>query len=475
MATGESLKNRFKKLTIRWALFGVLSSLVLVALSASHSIKYTSEEQVKLKANALSLAFRKDILESNIRFIAPQMEEAAQLAHGESVEVLDATYQPILKSGFGTNHPSHCPTPGIPCWFENGKIVSVLIPIYFDENPKAIFGYLSVKSHPTVDWITILSSTLGIVFIFVFLIVGIYTDQKKVLATITTVLRDWKDHIDDPKQYRSSGKKLFLPSELLLVDESFQSLHTYIEQLESNAATKAKITVVRGVVHDIKTPLSQLAKYFDLFVNRIRESGKTINEDEVDRILGVMKKMGNLIRQVKDLDRKASADTRVNLAQWVDEHCKGLNLDDDVIASGIKIEYSQSGKQDIFANINPTDLDRLVSNLTKNAIEAMPFGRTEGNSIKIFLEDLRGSATISIKDNGTGIPSEIQDKIFELDFTTKKTKGTGLGLGIAKQICNDLNLELTFKSTEAKGTTFSVTFPCSEKQNSMTPMIEAEL
>jgi signal transduction histidine kinase len=66
--------------------------------------------------------------------------------------------------------------------------------------------------------------------------------------------------------------------------------------------------------------------------------------------------------------------------------------------------------------------------------------------------------TIEIKDNGSGIPADIKERIFTPNFTTKNS-GMGLGLAIVKNIVNNNDGDIWFNSEEGKGTTFFVRFP----------------
>ena len=81
------------------------------------------------------------------------------------------------------------------------------------------------------------------------------------------------------------------------------------------------------------------------------------------------------------------------------------------------------------------------------------------------MELINGCVKLSISDNGEGIPTALDKKIFNPSFTTKNS-GTGLGLAIVKRIINDLNGSISFKSSEGQGTTFYVSIPhLKEKAN----------
>ncbi|MDA8808267.1 HAMP domain-containing histidine kinase, partial [Flavobacteriaceae bacterium] len=66
--------------------------------------------------------------------------------------------------------------------------------------------------------------------------------------------------------------------------------------------------------------------------------------------------------------------------------------------------------------------------------------------------------SISVRDNGNGIPLNIRKNIFEPNFTTK-SGGMGLGLGMVKNLVNSYEGKIDFESKVNKGTTFKITFP----------------
>jgi len=88
----------------------------------------------------------------------------------------------------------------------------------------------------------------------------------------------------------------------------------------------------------------------------------------------------------------------------------------------------------------PQDISRVCLNLFGNGFYAATKRQKEGNpafrpTLKVFTRDLGDAVEIRIRDNGTGIPAEIKDKLFQPFFTTKPTgEGTGLGLSISYDI-----------------------------------------
>ena len=109
-----------------------------------------------------------------------------------------------------------------------------------------------------------------------------------------------------------------------------------------------------------------------------------------------------------------------------------------------------------------TQLNRLFTNLMQNAIEAIT---SRPNRVIRMNEELNGEyITITVTDNGEGIPEQTQSRIFTPNFTTKSS-GTGLGLAMSKSIVEQAKGEIWFKTQEGEGTTFYVKIPLLRAMN----------
>ena len=116
-----------------------------------------------------------------------------------------------------------------------------------------------------------------------------------------------------------------------------------------------------------------------------------------------------------------------------------------------------SNSEEIITKIDRTQLIRIITNLVKNASQAIP-EEQEIKQILVSVNKESNNAVITVKDNGKGIAKEDFDQIFEPKFTTKSS-GMGLGLGIIKNIIENYNGTITFESKINKGTTFTVSLP----------------
>ena len=116
-------------------------------------------------------------------------------------------------------------------------------------------------------------------------------------------------------------------------------------------------------------------------------------------------------------------------------------------------------KEKIMIRADKTQINRLLTNLLQNAIQSVPENKKA--EIEIETKEENSKVILSVKDNGTGIPEDKQDRIFTPNFTTK-TSGTGLGLAMCKGIVEKLDGRIWFETEENNYTVFFVELPAIE-------------
>ncbi|MDR2038212.1 MAG: HAMP domain-containing histidine kinase [Bacteroidales bacterium] len=104
-------------------------------------------------------------------------------------------------------------------------------------------------------------------------------------------------------------------------------------------------------------------------------------------------------------------------------------------------------------------ISRVFINLFKNALQAIPKDRPA--DIHVDVLKLNQMIWVRIKDNGMGIPEEMQEKIFRPNFTTKSS-GMGVGLTIVRNIIESAGGTISFRTKQNEGTTFIISFPSAE-------------
>lgn len=113
---------------------------------------------------------------------------------------------------------------------------------------------------------------------------------------------------------------------------------------------------------------------------------------------------------------------------------------------------SQKGIKKV--NLDREKVRQVLVNLLHNALQATP----KGKEVRLLVRREKKILQMVVEDEGTGIPQEHLDRIFQPFFTTKP-QGTGLGLAITHQIVKDHGGDITVESTPGKGTRVSVSFP----------------
>ncbi|NUN52959.1 MAG: GAF domain-containing sensor histidine kinase, partial [Planctomycetaceae bacterium] len=116
---------------------------------------------------------------------------------------------------------------------------------------------------------------------------------------------------------------------------------------------------------------------------------------------------------------------------------------------------------------DPKNISRCIMNILGNAIDATPEGGGRSIALRTRVEaepGPDGTAVVEVADQGTGIPPEARDKVFDLMYSTKGSKGTGLGLALTRKIVEEHGGTVTFETEMGKGTTFIVRLPRRRKR-----------
>jgi hypothetical protein len=115
-------------------------------------------------------------------------------------------------------------------------------------------------------------------------------------------------------------------------------------------------------------------------------------------------------------------------------------------------------EKEISVNIDKSQIIQVLNNLIKNAIQSLHNTNKGEIKIDISFKHINNQISVTISDNGTGISEVDQEKIFIPHFTTK-SKGSGIGLSLVKQIIENHGGKIWFSSEEGKGSSFSFSIP----------------
>jgi two-component system, NtrC family, sensor kinase len=207
--------------------------------------------------------------------------------------------------------------------------------------------------------------------------------------------------------------------------------------------------------HEIGSPLSAISTHLELM-----SEDTTISEDTRRRLKLIREQVSRITGFVEELlsETRAAMQTRspVQLNQILQQLL--LFLEQHLARQHVKVEVHFSPDlPEIEAN--PQQLQQVFLNLLNNASDAMPNGGTIEVETLSYSDPGGKYVVVSIKDNGTGISEEKQERIFEPFFTTKDLhRGTGLGLSIAAKIIRQHQGTIDLHSTPGAGTTFTIRF-----------------
>lgn len=232
-----------------------------------------------------------------------------------------------------------------------------------------------------------------------------------------------------------------------------------IDQLEDSAVKLAQSEreqawreMAKQVAHEIKNPLTPMRLSVQSFDRRFDPEDPNIKEK-------MQEYSETLIQQIDVMSSIASAFS--DFAKMPTQKKEELDVVDvlkhalDIFTESY-IKYSPEEKQ-IYANLDKIQLIRVITNLVKNATQAMK-PEEENPSIEIKVASKDTTVVITVSDNGKGISEENKLLIFEPKFTTK-TSGMGLGLPMIKNIIEAYDGTISFTSSEKIGTIFTVILP----------------
>ena len=246
---------------------------------------------------------------------------------------------------------------------------------------------------------------------------------------------------------------------------SIQNIQSELEEKEMEAWQN----LIRVLTHEIMnsvTPISSLAATVETELDEFLQEGGDVTEiknDQIEDFYLSVKTIHNrsesLIKFVSDFRNM----TRIKLPELEEtkvndilEHVTML-LKPDFEKHSINTNISV--KPDLSITIDKEQIEQVIINVVKNAVQALAADEKDNKSLTITaMSTESGGAFISIVDNGVGIEEEALKKIFIPFFTTKKS-GSGIGLSLSKQIMRNHGGNITAKSQIGEGTEFLLKFP----------------
>ncbi|HMB68762.1 MAG TPA: ATP-binding protein [bacterium] len=232
------------------------------------------------------------------------------------------------------------------------------------------------------------------------------------------------------------------------------ALHDAQKQLIQSEKMAAFGQLGAGVAHEVKNPLAGILACAQLSLRKVGEGTSvhrnlTLIEKETKRCKNIVENLLRFARQEKAVLEATELDPVLDDAVAIVNHQLELNR--------VKVEVD---KEDELPRIRASanQLQQVLINLMMNAQQAM--GKKGGTVTVGARRSSKDLVELFVRDDGPGIPSEIQAKIFEPFFTTKPGgKGTGLGLSVSYGIVKDHGGEITLESAPGEGACFRILLP----------------
>ncbi len=237
-----------------------------------------------------------------------------------------------------------------------------------------------------------------------------------------------------------------------MVDELVRSA-TLLAQSERESAWRE---MAKQIAHEIKNPLTPMKLNVQHMQRMIKQEGADVTAqvekvsqsiiEQIDSLTFIANEFSDFAKMPKARNRKINLVLKLRNV---------VNLFEN--SEGFKIDLELGGLTEVFAYGDPEQFQRMIINLVKNGIQAIPDNREK--KVSITMESTAGETVqIAVKDNGRGIPESIQEKMFQPNFTTK-SGGMGMGLAISANIVKSMGGEIWYSTVAEVGTTFFVKLP----------------
>ena len=243
----------------------------------------------------------------------------------------------------------------------------------------------------------------------------------------------------------------------LLTMRDAESVRRIEDEIEMSRRLSASGRLTRGVAHEVKNPINAIVLHLQLLQGKLHQVDPDTRRhmeiigNEIHRLDRVVQILVDFTRprdlHLEETDLCRLLEDVASLAA-PDAGLHGITITRELPAEPLNVK------------VDTDFMKQAILNVVLNGVQAMP----DGGTLAISARREEDVVVTEIHDQGGGIPSEIQDKIFELYFTTKKG-GTGIGLAQTYQILQWHYGSVDFQSLEGQGTTFRLRLPLVESRS----------
>ena len=241
------------------------------------------------------------------------------------------------------------------------------------------------------------------------------------------------------------------PIGALLTLRDAESVQRIEDEIEMSRRMSASGRLTRGVAHEVKNPINAIVLHLQLLQNKLVQIDPDTRR-HMDIIGNEIHRLDRVVQILVDFTRPRDLHLEeIDLRRLLEEVITLANPDAEM--HGVMI-VRRLADEPLPVKVDCDFLKQAILNVVINGIQAMP----EGGKLTISANRDGENVLTEISDEGAGIPHDVQEKIFELYFTTKKG-GSGIGLAQTYQILQWHYGSVDFETVEGQGTTFRLVLP----------------
>jgi PAS domain S-box-containing protein len=237
----------------------------------------------------------------------------------------------------------------------------------------------------------------------------------------------------------------------LLTMRDVESVRRIEDEIEISRRLSAASRLTRGVAHEVKNPINAIVLHLQLLHNKLKQADPDTRR-HMDIIGNEIHRLDRVVQTLVDFTRPRDLHLQEMDMRKILEEVSVLATP-DAAQHGVRMVQELS-EEPLLVRVDPDLMKQAVLNLVLNGVQSM----AQGGTLTLAAQREEEIVLTEVRDQGSGIPSEVQEKIFELYFTTKKD-GSGIGLAQTYQIMQWHYGSVEFESAAGSGTTFRLRLP----------------
>ena len=333
--------------------------------------------------------------------------------------------------------------------------------------------------HESVESIIEVASVFSVIWMIVMLIITNRQDKALAREREKTLQEEKQNRIMAELKADLEVQVVQRTAELTQQKEELQQTLDELKMAQDQLIHSEKMAslgeLTAGIAHEIQNPLNFVNNFSEINMELLEELKEALADGDQEAVEAVSRdilenedkiryhgrRAEGIVRSMLQHSRTSTGDKELtDINGLADEYLRlayhGFRAKDKSFNANFKTDLAEDLQK---IKVVPQDIGRVLLNLINNAFQAV---REAGSpEVVVATRQLSNGIEITVKDNGPGIPGEIQQKIFQPFFTTKATGvGTGLGLSISYDIITKGHSgQLTVESKKGEGTIFTILLP----------------